>query len=168
MISAKASKVELLKAYGDLTLEKVCKMQPTSLAQLARASSAEDCMRLTAVIIADLSVFFNGDLLREDIEEIAAEVQFSMLKNLSLEDIYLACMTIKRSKISYKLTANEVLRQLNEHLDKRSTLIAELNHSSHLANQYREKSQAEIEQEKRERTKSIAELIETKKLIDTK
>lgn len=165
MISAKASKVELLKAYGDLTLEKVATMKPMSLAQMAKVEEPEVCMKYVAVIVADLSQFFNGDLEREDIEEVAAEVQFSMLKNLTLEDVYVACMRIKRSKVSYKLTANEVLRQLNAYMDERCTYIANLNLSGHFSEQYREESNSEKRAKKEKETKRIAELLDTSKLL---
>lgn len=162
MISEKASKAEILQHYGSMSLEKVIKLNPPSMAVLAKQLTPEKCMQLTAVLVADLSQFFNGDLDKEDCQEVAAEVQFTLLKNLSLEDVYVALQKIKRSKISYKLTANEVVRQLNAYLDERCNLISQLNYSSHLAIGQREKSLREIEQEKRAKTKSLLEIYHGK------
>lgn len=134
MTLEKASKVDLIRAFGNLSVEQIVKDQYPSVGSLSRIHSPEKVEQVMAIMLADLSASFDGALTGEAIQEICAEINSGLLRNLSLEDVYYTCRTIKFSDQYGKLNLNKVLRSLQNQMDARTDFIAQKNLNEHLAN----------------------------------
>jgi len=124
MISAKASKRDIIRAFGKNTLANIVAKKPDSIAKIARKNGVEVAEKYTAVMLADLSSSFGGDLTKDAVLELSAEISSTHLKALSLEDIMLVCEKLKRTEIYGKLKLNKVLVELDKHYDERAELFA--------------------------------------------
>lgn len=136
MISAKASKLDLIGAFGTLTLKSIINEQYPSISYLEKVHGKEIVQQTIAIIVADLNQSFNGDLTKEDILEIVEETLTGITRNLSLEDIYLVCRLVKVSGV-YKLRVPSLLKAINDHLNEKSNTIANENYNKHLATKFK-------------------------------
>lgn len=136
MISAKASKIDLIEQYGAMTLKKIVHENYPSIGDLQRTHGKEPVQTAIAVIVADLNQSFGGDLSKDEIIEVVAELRAGITVNLSLEDIYLACRTIKLNE-SYKLKVSTLLKAFTQHFNEKSNLVANNNYNAHLATKFK-------------------------------
>lgn len=137
MISEKVSKLELIKAFGTNTMASIVAQNPPSLGILKRQNGEEKVSNAVAVIVADLSQAFNGDLTKDDIIEVVTEIMSGLTINLSLEDVYLICRNIKISH-DYKLKQSVVLKRANDYLNERSNYVANINYNKHLSTKFKD------------------------------
>lgn len=135
MISEKASKLELIQRFGHLTLKEIVNQEYPSIGLLERAHGDEKISKAIAVIVADLSSSFSGDLNKDEIIEIATEIRCGLTRNITLEGLYLLCSELKRSSIM-KLKVNHVLKAVEAHLNEQSNQHEMRNYNAHLANKY--------------------------------
>lgn len=133
MVLKKATKLELIKQFSNLSLSKIVEEKYPAIASLKRSYGIETVDKINGIILGDLSHSFNGELSKDVIEEITAELSTSILKNLSLEDVYLVCRQIKYEDHNRKLSIGKVLKALNKHFDAKSTLIMETNYNQHVS-----------------------------------
>ena len=137
MILDKASKTDLIKAFGGLTMEVIIKAKCPSVGRLMRNQEPEKVETAIAILVQDLSRSFEGELNRDDAEEVAAEVASSSLRSLSLEDIYYALRQVKKKKQHGKLNVNKVLVELELHFEKRTEKAGEISYNNHLSMQHK-------------------------------
>ncbi len=127
-----AKKIELIQHYGTLNVPTIVAGNYPTIGSLKTTLGLEQSMKCTGVIIGDLSRSFNNELDDEAIEEISAELHHTILLNLSLESLYLACARLKAGKV-FKLNTNAVLRALYDHLNELSNAYQERNYNAHLS-----------------------------------
>ena len=135
MISDKSSKIELIEHFGAMTLKQVVKEQPPAIGALERQHGKEAISNAIAVIVSDLNQSFGGDIGKDDILEVVAEVRTGITRSISLEDIYLICQKIKTSS-TYKLKVPTILKAVNDHLAEKSNMVMNENYNKHLAGKF--------------------------------
>lgn len=134
MILEKASNIQLIRAFGSLTVQKVVQTNPPALAKLKTIHGIEKTEAVIAVILSDLSASFDGTLDKESVEEIAVELTSSKLQNLSMEEVFIACRNLKNADNNFsKLTVNKVLATMNKQLKERVTAFGLHNQNKHLS-----------------------------------
>jgi len=127
MALEKASKIDLIRNFANLTVEKIAKVGYPSFGTLTKVHGLEKVEKVTSMLFLDLSATFNDDLSPEQVEEITAEISSSLMRNVSLEDIYLVCRKIKKSKNYGKLNVNKVLISLEEHFENKCEAVLQHN-----------------------------------------
>lgn len=150
MITAKSSKIELMRAFNQLTVSKIVSDDFPRVGELSRAYGNEVVEQCIAVLVADLSESFNGDLTKDNIDEIAVEINTGILRNHSLESIYLALKRTKTQDIYGKLTVNKVLKELHKTFDEISDAVMLKNYNNHLALKHHEPRPTATEQRKQQ------------------
>lgn len=135
MISEKVSKLELIENFGALTMKKVLHDHPPSITSLEKQHGISGVKQSIAIIVADLNQSFGGDLAKDDILEIVAEICVGMTRNISLEDLYVICHKIKLS--NYKLKVPVVLKAVNDYLNEKMNMAANENYNKHLATKFK-------------------------------
>lgn len=146
MLSAKASKLDLIGAFGTLTTKSIIAEAYPSIATLEQSHGREKVRNAIGVIIADLNQSFSGDLSTGEIMEIVEETRVGITCNLSLEDIYFVCRKVKTSG-AFKLKVPTLLKAINDHLNEKSNEIANMNYNKHLSTKFtdnRRQSPSEI------------------------
>lgn len=133
ILSRKGSKIDLIKNFGNLTMRQIVVEKPAAIGKLRRLSNAKAVERASAMLFADLSGSFAGELSREQILELNAELHHSSYRNLSLEDLYLICRRIKVSDVYGKLTINKVLRTIDNYWNEKQNEAAKYHYNKHLA-----------------------------------
>ena len=133
MILEKTSKIDMIRAFGSLSLPVIIKSDFPSVKKLEMEHGLEKVEKVLAVMFHDLSSSFNGDLDRDAVEELCAEITSTSTRNLSMEDVYLVCRNITKAKNYKKLDLNIVMLALEDHLNTRSNLIYEANLNDHLS-----------------------------------
>jgi hypothetical protein len=136
MITAKTSKLELIRSFSSLTLTNIVKESYPSIGELARRHGNEKIEKCVCVLVADLNEAFSGELTTSNIEEIAVEATSGLLKNHSLESIYWTFKNLKTADIYGKLTVNKVLKAIMESFDQISNAVATENYNRHLATKF--------------------------------
>ncbi len=136
MILDKASKIEMIRVFSKLTLDRIVQEKYPSIGTLSRTFGLEKTEKMMGIILHDLSSSFDGVLDKSQVQEICAEISSSVLRNLSLEDVYLVCRNIKLSDHYGKLNINKVLKTLNKHMDDRSNIAYEYNLNHHLSTKF--------------------------------
>ena len=140
MILGKASKIELIRQFGKLTPEQIIKRDYPSISKLSRSMPADQLEKIVGILLYDLSSSFNGVLDKEQVQEITVEITSSNLRNLSLEDLYWTCRTIKLSDQFGKLNTNKVLTVLHKHFDQRCELAYRHHLNQHLSTKFHDPS----------------------------
>lgn len=136
MISGQSSKIELIRTYSSLSLKKVVDYKFPSIGTLCRTSGSDMVRTATGVILADLSSSFRGELSTDEIEELIEEVHGGLLRNITLEGLWLCCRQLKGSEVRGKLSVNKVLTALNKHLDDVTDLHEIKSKNDHLQHSY--------------------------------
>lgn len=136
MTLEKASKVEMIRAFGGLSLSKIVENKYPSVGALKKDHGLEEVEKVMSIIFQDLSESFEGTLSLEDSQEISAEISSTILCNLSLEDIYLTCRKLKMADKIYKLNLNKVMNALKKHLEEKMTETASQSYNNHLSNKH--------------------------------
>jgi len=150
MITAKSSKIELIRTFGGLTLKNIVADHLPSVGNLITKYGQSTVENSLAVLVADLSTSFDGDLNKEAIEEITIEITASkLLRNLSLETVYLCFNELKSADIYGKLSVNKVLKALNKQWEDYSNTVAERNYNEHLATKFNQPRETNNERLKR-------------------
>jgi len=150
MIFEKASKLELIERFSRLSTAQIIRSRYPSIAELRMQYGNEKTTKLAMVLVHDLNHSFSGEMDENQIEEIGAELCGSLLKNVSLEDVYLAFRNLKIADVYGKLTVNKCLKALEKQLKERTDQIAEKNYNEHLANKF-------VDNEPIDLTKKMAE-----------
>jgi|GEM_PF-2666187 len=136
MVTSKANKVELIRTFGDLSLSKILKHDFPTIGQLKKIHGLEKIEVISSLLISDLSASFDRALDSDQIMEITVEITSSNLRNLTLEDLYLVCRTIKSTDSFGKLTINKVLKSLTKHYEKRIERAGELSYNNHISGKH--------------------------------
>ena len=153
MILGKASKMDLIRSFNTLTLKKTVSGIYPTISHLKRQKGAEQTEKVLQIMIADLSASFGGALEEDDIEEIAISITTGILKNMTLEDVFIVSRDIKKSPSFGKMNLNKVMVALEDHLNKRIQLIADINHNEHLSTKFSADRNADKEKEKHREAK---------------
>jgi hypothetical protein len=144
----KTKKTELIRKYNSLTLDKIIKHGYPSIGSLQHQHSVSTIEIVTGILINDLSESFGKDLKDAHIEELSIEINNSIYRNLSFEELYIAFNGLKKSNVIGKLTINKVLRHLEEFMEVRTNLFMTHNYNNHLATKFKSPTSAEIENER--------------------
>lgn len=136
-ICDKASKIELIEQYANLSLPKIIEDKCPSIAALEKAYGKETTVKVMAVIIADLNTSCSGELNKDDIIEVVTEIRSSITRSITLEGLYLICSKLKRTS-TYKLTIPAILKAVEAHLEDQTQLVMKKNYNQHLATKHRE------------------------------
>lgn len=133
LITARASKTELVRAFGRLTVDQILDRKFPSVGKLKRAEGLEKVENAVAVLMLDLSASFDGELGPEDAEELSVEITSSHLSNLSLEDVYYVCRKMKSGSHFGKLNVNKVMKALEDHFEEKTKQAGLRSYNNHLA-----------------------------------
>lgn len=142
-----SNNLELIRTFGSYTLDKIVKEELPTVGQLQKAYGSEKVELAITIIVCDLSKFFNNEIKEEQAQEIAIEFTSGILRNVTLEGIFLTCQKIKRSDLKFKLSANIILKEMHKHLEEQSDLIMQNNYNKHLAHQFSGDRNAPIQNE---------------------
>lgn len=132
MLVNKASKVDIIKAFAGISMKQVIVEKPITVGEIIRHYGEENATKAVVVLFADLSTSFGSDLKKDHLLELSAEVQSSLYKNLSLEDLYIICNRVKTSDIYGKLTVNKVLKEVKNYFDEKLNEVDNYNYNKHL------------------------------------
>ena len=155
MTLEKASKVQMIRAFSKLSLPSLLKTDYPSVGAITREYGIEQTEKVMAIVLHDLSASFDGALDPDDVEEITAEISSSILRNISLEGLYLTCRNIKKSDNYGKLNVNKVLKALEKHFNDLSDAVAQDNYNKHLSVKENRNSRRTIKDEMEEQYHKI-------------
>jgi hypothetical protein len=111
MILEKKSKIEMIRSFAKMDLYKVAQNNFPSLNQLSKIYGSEKMEKIVCVLVADLNVSFDGELLKEQVEEISIEIMSGISSNMPLELVFVTLQEMKYADTGFgKLTINKVLR----------------------------------------------------------
>jgi len=147
MISEKTSKIELIERFGSLTVKKIVNESYPTIGALEREYGKESLTSAIGVIISDISLSFNSELNANDILEVAAEIRSSILRNVTLEGVYLACSDLKRESIVGRLNVSKLLKAMHKHLNDITIEAQSKNYNDHLATKHQGNSFSVARQE---------------------
>jgi len=134
MLSGGASKSELVRALGHLSLERILEASYPSLSQLAAAHGADKCEKALAVILLEASSAFEGSFDKDTALELAVELK-ARYYYLSMEDCYVCLQELKGQKLYGRLTPNKVLAAMSDYAERRLEQAALQSLNRHLAQQ---------------------------------
>ena len=132
MISAGASRIELVRHFGSLTPERVLQQGYTTLASLKRDNSIEDVERALAIMLIDTSRSFGDPLDKDTALEIAAEIH-TRYYYMALEECYIVLGRMKSKTMYGKVTANNYLAEMSQYDKERLKMADEMSYNQHLA-----------------------------------
>lgn len=132
----KATKMDIIRTYNGLTLSKVVDNNLPTIGLLQKEYGLEKVELFTGMLIKDLSSSFENDLKTHQIDELTVEINNSVLRNMSLEGIFVACQDLKKSNVIGKLSVSKVLKHLNTFFEEQSKLIMQKNYNNHLAQKF--------------------------------
>jgi hypothetical protein len=125
------SSKQLLERFSSVTLPAIVANNYERIGAIKRANN-DECERAIGVILADLSVFFGGDLNRDQVKMLIDELTTGMNVNMTMEGIFMVCQQIKTIDIyGKKLNPNKVLSEIKKHLDAQSEMIFQKNQNLH-------------------------------------
>ena len=127
MALEKASNVDLIRSFANLTVEKIAEGSYPSFGALTKVHGLAKVENVSSMLFLDLSATFNDELSPEQVQELSVEISSGIFRNLSLEDIYLVCRKIKKKKNHKKLNVNFVLLALEEHFDEKCEAVLKHN-----------------------------------------
>lgn len=158
MTLEKASKTDIIRTFGKLSMKQILTSDYPTVGQLKRYYPVEKVEQVISIIFLDLSASFEGALNQDECAEISIEVSSSILSNLSIEDLYYTCRKIKTSKVFGKLSVNKVLSAINEHFENRCTKAGEMSYNESLAHKFgsapSERVSVEIDQVEKQKFKN--------------
>lgn len=150
MITAKSSKIELIRTFNSLTMKSVVESRYPSLGMIEREHGSEIMTNCVGVLISDLNTTFDGSLSKDAIEEIIAETTTGLMKNHSLETLFLVCRQLKQDDKIYKLTVNKVVRAIHAGFDEYQKEVMNQNYNNHLANQFHDPLENRVSEQEKE------------------
>lgn len=107
-----------------------------SLGMIEREHGHEIMTNCVGVLISDLNTTFDGSLSKDAIEEIIAETTTGLMKNHSLETLFLVCKKLKQDDKIFKLTINKVVRAIQAGFEEYQQEVMSQNYNNHLANKF--------------------------------
>lgn len=128
----KSSNRELVRSYGNLSMEKVLEGDYPSMSALRRHYGRETIENTVAVLVQDASSYFDKTLSDEQSKDIGAEVLASY-PSLMLEDLFVMLQDLKQTELYGKLTPNKILSRCKKYFEKRTELAGQKSLSDHLA-----------------------------------
>ncbi|HSW64960.1 MAG TPA: hypothetical protein VLH56_16860 [Dissulfurispiraceae bacterium] len=132
MISGGASKSDLVRAFGHLTLELALEEGYPSLARLAATHGADKTEKALAVVLLEASAAFESSIEKEAALELAIEIKARYFY-MSLEECYVCMQELKSQKIFGRLTPNKALAAMSDYAERRIQLAAQQSLNRHLA-----------------------------------
>ena len=132
-IIEKSSKIELIKSFSSLSLDKIVKETKPSIGMLAKQYGEEVIQNAVGVVISDLNESFNGDLSKNNIQELIAELTTGFNRNITLEGIFITCRELKYKNDTMKITLNKLLKAFANHQEEVMQLAMKHNYSKHLS-----------------------------------
>jgi hypothetical protein len=132
MILEKSSKIDLIRSFGKLTLSRIVEEKYPSISSLEKVYEPDKIEKICMILVSDLSGSFDDELSDNEVQEIAVEINSTMLRNLSLEDLYLAFKELKSSEIYGRLTVNKTLKHLKKYMERKLDAVYEKNYNRYL------------------------------------
>jgi len=160
--TSKKGKIQLIKHYSSLTLPKIISEKYPTISEVKRQLGEAKVNKAISVLLEDLNQSFKSKITPIDQEEIATELQYSIYKNLSLEDVYFALRTLKIEKIQLRnLNVNMIMATIKQHFDKKTRMI--IKHNENQALNHRVEAQKVFGKERTSEAKSIKQITEKTK-----
>lgn len=160
MLCENKTPAEILRTHGNVSLHKIVETNVPTIGALARTNE-EEVRRSICYLLADLSVFFGGDLSKDQVSMIADEIMNTLLCNIRFEGLLIVCQEIKKMNITYKLKPNMVIRALNEHFEEQVKVTVSMNLSRHISVQQSEREHVKMSHAEQEFLKNTqAHMIE--------
>lgn len=132
MISAKASRRELVRHFATLTPERVLNDGGyPSLARLKKENKPEAVETALAILIIDASRAFDTPLDRETAMEIALEVH-TRYYYITLEECYMVLQRMKSKPAYGKLNMNKYLQEFEAYSAQRTAMADDMSYNRHL------------------------------------
>ncbi|MBS2100690.1 hypothetical protein [Carboxylicivirga linearis] len=131
MISAGASSRDLIKAFANLTPERVLGGNYKSMALIRKEEGEEKAEQALAILLADTALAFGESLTKEMALYFATEI-LNAYYWLSLEDCFIVLNRIKRGKLYGKLNLNTFLNAFETYNKERLNMADDLSFSKHL------------------------------------
>ena len=126
-----ASKTDLVRAWGRLTIADVVGNGYPALSKLQRTYGRDKVETTLAVLLVEASGYFADRLPKEQAKEIAVEITTEYYW-FTLEDVYVVLQRMKRKSLYGKLTPNKVLTELDAYREERLELAARRNEEEHM------------------------------------
>lgn len=137
MISEGDSKrLDIVRVFGSYSLQKIINDKPPTIGELKKQHGSEKIETALAIVVHDLGLSFDGEITKEHALEIAAEISSTILRNITLEGVFVTCQEIKRSDVFGKLNINKVLKAMHRHLEEQCEAISSKNYNNHLAQKF--------------------------------
>lgn len=133
----KTSKTELIRTFGKLTTTQILRTGYPSISKLER-SYPDKIEKVVQMLVADVNHSFGNEMDTLAIEEVAVELLTPPLRNLSLEDVFVAFREMKAKETFGKLTVHKVTTSLNKYWNQRLKLAAEVSYQNHVSAKPRE------------------------------
>lgn len=121
-----------------------------SLGMIEREHGHEIMTNCVGVLISDLNTTFDGSLSKDAIEEIIAETTTGLMKNHSLETLFLVCKKLKQDDKIFKLTINKVVRAIQAGFEEYQQEVMSQNYNNHLANQFHDPLENRVSEQEKE------------------
>ena len=135
MTLEKASRTDLMRAFNQLSTQKIIEVGYPGISILRRGYGTEKVEKVLEVLIVDLSLAFDAEL-GDQAEELAVEIS-TRWGSLTLEDVYVCFGDVKKGKHFGKLTQNKVLNALEKQHNNRINASDDYNYNRHLAQKER-------------------------------
>lgn len=118
-----------------MSLEVCAQHQFPSFSKLGRTFEPEKVCMAIAVLLDDQLGSFEVALPKKSIENLSIEVYWTM-RDLSLEDCFVALRELKSKPQFGKLTENKVLAALKDYNERRMNEVQRINESKHLSEKF--------------------------------
>lgn len=123
---------QLVRKYGNMSLDKVLEAKPPGLARLSKLHGDDKVEKVTGILIQEASAYFDSPFNEEISLDLSVEVK-TAYPFLSMEDLFVCLQELKRKSIYGKLTPHKLLEQIDKYAEKRINRAAEINYNKHLA-----------------------------------
>jgi len=126
--------IDLYKTYGNLTVSKIIKERPPSLAYYKREAQNVDELRKTiARYLLTLCDWFESNVKNMHVIEISEKILSSQhLNHLTFEDLYIMGEEFKTKKSFGKMTPAVLLRSISEYAKYKLDQVVAYNKEQHL------------------------------------
>ena len=132
LILDSSSNRELVKRMGRLTMPDVIRGGFPTFFSLKNEFGEERVEKVLAIVVKETSAYFEKEFDTEKARDVAAEI-ITVYGNLTMEDMFVCFQQIKRQQQFGKLTANKILKQVNDYVDKRLEEGGRISLNEHLA-----------------------------------
>lgn len=137
MISEGDSKrLDIVRTFGSYSLQRIINDRPPTIGELQKIHGSEKVETALAIVVHDLGLTFDGEISKDQALEIATEISSTILRNVTLEGVFVTCQEIKRSDVFGKLNINKILKAMHKHLEEQCEAISTKNYNEHLARKF--------------------------------